>query len=88
MTLLWNGEGRGYMVRYWRCDDEHIGQHTVNLVGENSISRTIDDLEEWTSYCVDAAACNSMGCSQFGSVVPDKTRESGQLLMVSNVGAF
>lgn len=74
--LHWNGRGRHYALRYWTCLGSNPDKLTLETDGGESVSIVVGDLEGWTSYCVQVAACNRLGCSEFGRQKSARTMES------------
>lgn len=77
--LHWNGCGRRYALRYWACLGSNPDKQTLETDSGESVSVVVGDLEGWTSYCIQVAACNRLGCSEFGQQESARTMESGNV---------
>jgi len=78
----WNGDGRGYLLRYWQHNVTGSNQSVV-IDDENAISFQLTGLHEWTLYNIQLAAFNRVGRSNLTEIIVARTRESG--LSVTNV---
>lgn len=78
----WYGAPQGYHIRYRLvgCDCEFSEDFVYDITAN---SHQLVDLQEYTQYEVTMVAVNDIGPSSLAPVAVERTRESGEWLVIS-----